>query len=153
MEGQERITGMSSSHEARPQIFHGSCSYLPCIRPISVEVGVHPGANGSSRVTLGRGSTEVWAVVKVSAMSVSGEIYDYYLFTDRTDILPSLQVELGQPLYEDPKRGRLEVNVEVSEMALGKGQQQDTDIDELNAELSKVSSGTPELKDKGRIYL
>jgi hypothetical protein len=34
-------------------------------REISVDADVHPGANGSARVVLGQGATEVLAVVKV----------------------------------------------------------------------------------------
>jgi hypothetical protein len=46
-------------------------------------------------------------------------------------------VELTQPTYEDPNRGRLEVHVEVSDRAVSR---QGSDIEELNAELSKVRS-------------
>lgn len=55
----------------------GCCSNPPLssthTREVSVEVDVHPGANGSARVVLGQGATEVLAVVKVRWVSGWGK--------------------------------------------------------------------------------
>lgn len=79
-------------------------------REISVAVDVHPSANGSARVILGQGATEVLAVVKA---------------------------ELSQPSHEHPKRGKLEVNIEVSPLAL-LHRETARDGEDLNADLTKA---------------
>lgn len=72
---------------------------------------VHAGANGSSRVVLADGATEVLAVIKA---------------------------ELGQPSYDRPEQGRLEVNVEVSPVAFHGRGPSNFALEDLNAELSQV---------------
>ena len=46
---------------------------------------------------------------------------------------------MAQPTHDQPRKGRLEINVEVSPMAfLGQPVEDGVDVEELNAELSKV---------------
>jgi len=54
-----------------------------------------------------------------------------------TEVLAVIKAELGQPSHDTPKKGRLEVNVEVSPIAI-LGRASSSTIEDVNAELSQV---------------
>ena len=54
-------------------------------RAITMESGVLPQSNGSARITIGNGET---------------------------DLLASVKVEVGEPAVDEPNKGRIEVSVE-----------------------------------------
>lgn len=88
---------------------HRRAIAAPARREVSVECGLLPNANGSARVTLGFGATEVLAAVKVSGAGggCGGNGGRGRCCGDAL-----VQVELAKPSSAAPDCGFLECNVE-----------------------------------------
>lgn len=103
-------------------------------RYLTVECGLLPQANGSARISLINGNTDVVAAVKVPCAHTRNQVQTTMPLTHAT----KPQAELAEPVAGFPDRGRVECSVDCWSSASpsfeGRGAQ------DINAELSHTLS-------------